>query len=528
MSNCTFHKIEQYTLVVEMQNPPDAFEFKNKLAWVIHSIILPQMERLFSELAGSNRLIRMDTLEIDAGNIEFNNWENNLTQAIIEGLKKSLVLQNPLWENQSVVSFNNGKLTAAHNYIKTQLIKNEKSTASLNENDVQLIHDVKSTASQNESDRQPKNELHTFEEIFLFYLKHNYLPWYVGSDYQLRLNFSSWLQAKPLALITQFLNNAAHIQLERFVYFAGIEGCQQVISFILSASLQSVNNLQRIASSMVALKFFFEKALIPAVDQPATLLRLLYLPFFKWISSHQLTLRSFHQKFVLLVAEQLVANVPGIGVKKNEGIDINNVIVSRLKVALDQYNYQTPKKKETEPDVSGQNKEEMIDANYIGNAGLVILHPFLSTLFEALLFTRENKFISSEVHMRAVVLTQYLVTGDPEYEDYLLLLNKLLCGYPLNNPVVSGIVLTNVELNEAAQLLQHCITLWIKNDVRVNPTAESLRSAFLLREGKVTCNKDYRLQVQQMPYDLVMSSLPWGISIIKTPFMKVKLWVDWA
>ncbi len=527
MNNSTVHKIEQHTLVVQMENPPDAFEFKNKLAGVLHDSILPHMERLFDELAASNRLIRMDTLEIDVGTIEFNNWENSLTQAIIEGLKKSLVSQNPLWENQAVVSFNNGKLTAAHNYIKTQLIKNEKSTASQNENDVQLIHDVKSTASQNESDRQPKNELHTFEEIFLFYLKHNYLPWYVGSDYQLRLNFSSWLQAKPLALITQFLNNAAHIQLERFVYFAGIEGCQQVISFILSASLQSVNNLQRIANSMVALKLFFEKALIPAVDQPATLLRLLYLPFFKWISSNQLTLRSFHQKFVLLVAEQLAVNMPGIQVKKNRAYDIKDVIISKLEMALDTFNHQ-PLKKEMEPDVSVQSKDEMVDASYIANAGLVVLHLFLATLFQALLFTNENKFISVEAHMRAVVLTQYLVTGEPEYEDHLLLLNKLLCGYPLNKPVVSGIVLTAVELDEAAQLWQHCISLWTKNGVRVNPTAESLRSAFLLREGKVTCNNDYRLQVQQMPYDLVMSALPWGISIIKTPFMKVKLWVDWA
>ena len=47
----------------------------------------------------------------------------------------------------------------------------------------------------------------------------------------------------------------------------------------------------------------------------------------------------------------------------------------------------------------------------IYNSGLIILWPYLYTLCEKLNYTQNKKFINDELQNRAVILSQYLVTG---------------------------------------------------------------------------------------------------------------------
>ena len=131
--------------------------------------------------------------------------------------------------------------------------------------------------------------------------------------------------------------------------------------------------------------------------------------------------------------------------------------------------------------------------------------------------------------MKAVLLTQYLVFNTQSFEEHQLILNKILCGYSPDEPIIKELEITKNEKAEAADLLQQVIQLWKKNNVQINGTIEGLQHSFLQRPGKlVQKDKDWHLQVEQKPYDLVLSSLPWGIGIIKTPWMQGMLWVDWA
>jgi hypothetical protein len=51
----------------------------------------------------------------------------------------------------------------------------------------------------------------------------------------------------------------------------------------------------------------------------------------------------------------------------------------------------------------------------------------------------------------------------------------------------------------------------------------------LQREGKlVQQDKDWVLQVEQKPFDMVLASLPWSIGIIKNTWMEGMLWVEWT
>src|SRR5258706_4778710 len=68
---------------------------------------------------------------------------------------------------------------------------------------------------------------------------------------------------------------------------------------------------------------------------------------------------------------------------------------------------------------------------FIGNAGLVILFPFLRQMFSNLDLCRNKQFRSEYSQIRAVLLSQYLIAGSAEIAEHELLLNKILCGFPL-------------------------------------------------------------------------------------------------
>ena len=180
----------------------------------------------------------------------------------------------------------------------------------------------------------------------------------------------------------------------------------------------------------------------------------------------------------------------------------------------------------------GQSKKEPadIDGIYIQNAGLVILHPFLSAFFNHIGLTDdENNFKDEASHQKAVLISQYLVTGEIEIAEETLALNKLLCGYPFDDPITRELQLSDDEKAETRDLLNQVMQAWKMNGVPVNTSIEGLQQSFLQRSGKlVQKENDWMLQVEQRPFDIVLASLPWGIGIIKNKWMRGMLWVEWT
>jgi hypothetical protein len=49
-----------------------------------------------------------------------------------------------------------------------------------------------------------------------------------------------------------------------------------------------------------------------------------------------------------------------------------------------------------------------------------------------------------------------------------------------------------------------------------------------VREGKINMDESaHLLQVEQKTIDILLNRIPWSFSIIKTPWMKAKLSVEW-
>ncbi len=167
---------------------------------------------------------------------------------------------------------------------------------------------------------------------------------------------------------------------------------------------------------------------------------------------------------------------------------------------------------------------DQLEGLYLENAGLVLLHPFLPTFFEALGMAKAGEL--TQPH-RAALLLLYLATNRTVAPEHLLPLNKLLCGLPLDEPVPGRIRLTKKEKTEAQNLLEAVINHWV---VLKNTSTENLQGSFLCREGKLTLQADgeWRLRVEQKTWDVLLDSLPWGISVIRLPWMKEMLNVEWA
>ncbi|MEO8960799.1 MAG: contractile injection system tape measure protein [Ginsengibacter sp.] len=170
--------------------------------------------------------------------------------------------------------------------------------------------------------------------------------------------------------------------------------------------------------------------------------------------------------------------------------------------------------------------EKSYEAIYINNAGLVLLHPFLQTLFENLKLAEENKWLDEHSQHKAVLVLEFLATGNDEFEEFNLVLNKILCGIDINEIVATDQELDEEIKNECEALLKDVIKHW---STLKNTTPGGLREAFLQRNAKLSkVDNGWLLQVEQKAIDVLLSHLPWGIGLIKLPWINEMLFVEWA
>ena len=163
---------------------------------------------------------------------------------------------------------------------------------------------------------------------------------------------------------------------------------------------------------------------------------------------------------------------------------------------------------------------------YISGAGIVLLHPFFPQLLRHLNLLRENDFVNASSQTRAVYLLHYLCTGESEAPEYKLLLPKLLCGLAWKQPLEAIEPLNETELALCDELLVEVIKHWT---VLRNSSPAGLREAFLQRNGRIEIRSDgWQLIVEAKAQDVLIGRLPWGISIIKYPWMTGMLSVVWT
>jgi hypothetical protein len=166
-----------------------------------------------------------------------------------------------------------------------------------------------------------------------------------------------------------------------------------------------------------------------------------------------------------------------------------------------------------------------VDGITVQNGGLVILWPYLGRLFTRLGLSDGKTFTGDEEQSRAIRITEYLVTGSTEMEEHQLALNKLICGAAIEFQVPASIELTPEEEELCGKMLQGVIRNWEKmKTTRPN----TFRETFLKREARLYKVEDrWELVVARKPYDMLLDSLPWNISMIQLSWMPERLVVHW-
>ncbi len=179
--------------------------------------------------------------------------------------------------------------------------------------------------------------------------------------------------------------------------------------------------------------------------------------------------------------------------------------------------------------LSYQTMDEMLTDNglYVKCAGIVLAHPFIPSYFRKIGLVKEEAFVGEEAQIKAIHLIHYLATKDTNLPEYELMLPKFLCGLPLDDPIERAVDVSDSEKEEGEKMLQAAVDHW---GALGKVTPDSLRQGFLWRDGKLEHKESgWTLTVEQHTMDILLDRLPfgWGVSMIKFPWMKELLKVDW-
>ena len=166
------------------------------------------------------------------------------------------------------------------------------------------------------------------------------------------------------------------------------------------------------------------------------------------------------------------------------------------------------------------------DEDYVHNAGLAILWPYLPRFFTHLGLADGNSFIDNLAAERAVLLLQRIVEPDLEIPESLLSLNKLLCGLELHRPLPAEFTPTEREQGECDALFRALQLHW---NILADMSAGQIRANFLRRQGILRpCAGNWQLQVESRTLDILMQKLPWPIGVVKLPWMDYAILVHWG
>lgn len=170
------------------------------------------------------------------------------------------------------------------------------------------------------------------------------------------------------------------------------------------------------------------------------------------------------------------------------------------------------------------------DVLYVENAGLVLASPFLPHFFSSLNFLkksekRASRWRNDHVASRAVHLLQYLVDERGSAPEPLLILNKILCGLPVAQPIEKQIAITEEEKEVCDRLMRALIANW---QVVSGSSPAAVRETFFQRAGKLQREADqWKLHVQRKTLDVLVDQAPWSFSLVVHDWMPEPLHVSW-
>jgi len=214
---------------------------------------------------------------------------------------------------------------------------------------------------------------------------------------------------------------------------------------------------------------------------------------------------------------------------KNLSSEIKKDVVKIIEEYKDQ---ETVNKKESFhqdlPPLNSQRmiEDEILEGIFINNAGLVLLNPFLTSLFSQTGVLKDtHTFVSREAQQKAAVMLFYLQGGDTQYKEWEMSFNKIICGIEVQEVLESGIIISEEEKQQCDELLEAVVHYW---EALKGASIQAMQQTFLLREGKMIRKDDnWSIQIERTGADILLERIPWGFSTIKFPWLEKIIYTIW-
>lgn len=508
------HIIHKQTLLLVMDREERANEISETVRRAYYDKVLGNLDDVFSGLAPDGRIYRFDRLEVDLGQIDEAKLEADLSERLPDLIARTLSK------------------------------KIERHRMAPEEDGTTMISGSSSLA-----------------EAFAFYLEHGRLPWWFAapeseSPEKLFDDLTGKSGTDNLRIIARALSSVnARRRLDRQFSDQFITSLIQKIT--TAETTEKPREIVETEEQKGPLASILMEELWPALEkmilknQTSHLIRVEIMGRLSAATGQVFVLKPFSKKGLSPKASKLIRSVftsiitalrkAGQGKSDmfnffqhlNGKLDHDTYSGSWLRDMINEKNFESmlsenmkaeipsadEVKKEDEPE------EEAETGIFIRNAGLVLLWPFLKNYFNALGLLSGEKFNSMEDANRAAMLLQYACTGSVQMPEYLLPLNKLLCGLPMDFALDTNLDLTRKETEETEELLKSVAGHW-KAIGKVSP--EGLRVSFLQREGRLNRTESgWSLKVERKTWDLLLDKLPWMISMVKLNWMKQIIYVEW-
>lgn len=523
MSDIQKHKIHTASLQVDFEGMEEGLGVQDSIGLLFHEKIKPALEKAFDKYADPKATIVFDKLELDCGQISYQNWEEDIVKQILIQLEENL--KSLPKEKKEIISVEKKAEEVFIHFLEkgffpwNSLFSSPQYVEKAIVIEAPFIENLKKTFQKSSA---------SLERLFL-----TYSPAFISKIFGFLTQKSN---PKIVSLVNYFQSQAPFVQKELMVVLLISSQHQDSTSFASFLKTLIVKFSKENLSFLA--EYFCRERIV--VDEFLGVYNSLLL-------ENEPT--DFKAKLSYLVKIMVNTDLRILGENgiSGKGTYLETAILNTI-IGPKNNPKPMPKKdieKRTRPGKSFEEKENITDPKisniqreskhqlepeigegiYIENAGLVLLHPFLTGLFANLQLTENGKFVAESDQSLAARLLQFLVFGENELAENFYPLNKIICGMGIFQVLGEEIQITKESKTECEDLLQAVIGHW---SVLKNTSIYGLRETFLQRAGKISrVEKVWKLQVERKTVDVLLDKLPWGLGIVKLPWMDDMMFVEW-
>jgi len=486
--------IRKQTIHFQYNGNTDGLALQKEVSdWCMHDL-MPELEKQLERFSIGDTYIRLDKLKIDA-TIDRSDWQQKIRDAVIRGLKEKLSVHQP------------------------------------------VAIDTK----------QDQTVSYKLDELVIFFFQKGYLPWWykaVTDDFDTSLK--QWVtehksDSRATMIAVQLRQLASKQLVERFLLHVTGANFFPFLANIFFMQAETIRGFSSLLDELIPKKITIDKR--TKTIEPVQ--RLIIESLLK--DGREMDIKTVLQLLYIKLKEQRIATTVEISktlpehssssnpVKKiwleligSNGQDTQRkidpekkTITKTVRSVIEEQEQTTPVVDPLQPlkNISDADLEEGI---FIENAGLIIVAPFLPTLFSRLMLVDAGKMVNEDM---AAMITQFAATGKTKINETDLVLPKLLCGIDIEKVIDVQKNISTQQQEAVNEMLEAIIQHWA---ILSTTSIEGLREAFLLRNGKLKrSGNEWSLQVEQKGYDMLLQKLPWSISMIKLSWMKSILRTEW-